>query len=205
MTFLQVILRGISGVGKSTIRRMISDFFVSKGVTVVILSKDDIREESARNFGTTYTYSPKAEAMTSYIYTSRLNALFSCIRDNEFKDCVLICDNTHVNLRQLAESGLAIPPHEVPLLMEPNRPYARALIEVGSEESVSAKEYAVGNFIISRQRTEMAESKEILHEWCCDKGIPMFYIGARKAIEDGLGDLLDQLFTMHLVKIEDKI
>ena len=60
--FLHIILRGISGVGKTTLRNRLVDFFRDHGVLVVVFSKDNIRKEIKRLMGIPqYTYTPEQE------------------------------------------------------------------------------------------------------------------------------------------------
>ena len=41
---LQIVLRGISGVGKTTLRKLLTAIFLQKGYKVVVESKDEIRQ-----------------------------------------------------------------------------------------------------------------------------------------------------------------
>ena len=72
---LQIVLRGISGVGKTTLRKLLTAIFLQKGYKVVVESKDEIRQEVARSRKMPYSYSNEEERMVSFLYSSRVHAL----------------------------------------------------------------------------------------------------------------------------------
>lgn len=186
---LQIVLRGISGVGKSTLRKLLTAAFLRKGFKVVVQSKDDIRKEVERSHNSPYNYTEEEERLTSWLYTSRVHALLHPFKpENEFADCILICDNTHVNLKQLRESEFCIPDSDFIY-------YKRVLIEVGTFDSLSSKEHKYPA-LIQRQRTQLIDSAVPLHNWCKIHYIPQFWINDHTAIEDGVADLVSDLIEI---------
>lgn len=186
---LQIVLRGISGVGKTTLRRLLTAAFLQKGYKVIIECKDEIRKEVERSRGTPYSYTPEEEQMVSYLYSSRIHALLHPFNpDGPFANAIVICDNTHVNLKQLRESQFCIPEND-PVT------YKRALIEVGSYDSLSSKNSIYPN-IIGRQRVQWVDSSVPLHNWCQVHFVPQFWLGDHSAIEDGVYDIVEGLLDI---------
>ena len=186
---LQIVLRGISGVGKTTLRKLLTTAFLQKGYKVIVESKDEIRKEVSRNRGLPYTYSDEEEQMTSFLYKTRVHALLNPFKnDGPFQNAILICDNTHVNLKQLKESEFCF---EDSTLLS----YRRALIEVGSYDSLSSKQNLFPK-IIGRQRVQLVDSAVPLHNWCKIHYVPQFWINDHSAIEDGISELVEQLLDI---------
>ena len=186
---LQIVLRGISGVGKTTLRKLLTTAFLQRGYKVVVESKDEIRREVARSRGLPYTYSNEEERMVSFLYSSRVHALLHPhISDGPFQNAILICDNTHVNLKQLRESEFCI--DDSSLLN-----YKRALIEVGTFDSVSSKSHQYPK-IVGRQRIQLVDSAVPLHNWCQIHYVPQFWINDHTAIEDGVCDIVNELLDI---------
>lgn len=181
---LQIVLRGISGVGKTTLREMLASAFISRKIPVIIQSKDEIRQEISRSRGEPYTFTAANERLASWIYTSRIHALLHPFTETSFSDCVLICDNTHVNPKQLHESEWLTDEYD------PN--IKRALIEIGDPRSRSSKEHTSPE-VIERQRSEMMHSNLELHNWCQAHYIPQHWLPDHSALEDGIKELVEQL------------
>ena len=186
---LQIVLRGISGVGKTTLRKLLTTAFIQRGYKVVVESKDEIRREVARSRELPYTYSVEEERMVSFLYSSRVHALLHPhTNDGPFQNAILICDNTHVNMKQLRESELCI--DDSSLLN-----YKRVLIEVGTFDSVSSKAHQYPK-IVDRQRVQLVDSAVPLHNWCQIHYVPQFWINDHTAIEDGIYDLVEELLDI---------
>ena len=181
---LQVVLRGISGVGKTTLRKMLATAFISRQIPTTIQSKDEIREEIARTTGIPYQFSEQNERIASYVYSSRVHALLHPSNKTSFSKCVLICDNTHVNPKQLRESEF--------LTEEYNPNVKRVLIEVGNPYSRSTKE-SINPDVVKRQRDEMEKSNVELHNWCRVHYIPEYNICEHSALEGGIREIVEQL------------
>ena len=181
---LQIVLRGISGVGKTTLRKMLVKAFLSQNIPVIVQSKDEIRKEVERSRGLPYKFTADNEQLTSWIYSSRIHSLIHPFTKTSFANCVLICDNTHVNSKQL---------HESEWLTDEYLPnVTRVLIEIGDSYSKSSKEELFGD-IVARQRKEMEKSNLELHNWCQTHYIPQYWIPGHSALEDGIQDLFQQL------------
>ena len=186
---LQIVLRGISGVGKTTLRKLLASAFLKKGYKVIVESKDEIRKEVARSRGRSYTYSQEEESMVSFLYSSRVHALLHPYTpDGPFQNAILICDNTHVNMKQLRESEFCV--DDSSLLN-----YKRALIEVGTYDSMSSKAYSDPK-VVGRQRLQLVDSAVPLHNWCQVHYVPQFWINDHTAIEDGIYDLVEELLDV---------
>ena len=186
---LQIVLRGISGVGKTTLRKLLTAIFLQKGYKVIIESKDEIRQEVARSRKIPYSYSNDEEKMVSFLYSSRVHALLHPFTPNgPFNNAILICDNTHVNMNQLKESEFCLDDSSV-------LTYKRVLIEVGTYNSMSSKEYRYPK-IIGRQRLQLLHSDIALHNWCQAHYVPQFWIDDHTAIEDGVHELVESLLDI---------
>ena len=186
---LQIVLRGISGVGKTTLRKLLTAIFLQKGYKVVVESKDEIRQEVARSRKIPYSYSSEEERMVSFLYSSRVHALLHPFTPNgPFNNAILICDNTHVNIRQLRESEFCVDDSSV-------LTYKRVLIEVGMFSSMSSKSHRYPK-IIARQRMQMVHSDIALHNWCQAHYVAQFWIDDHTAIEDGVHDLVESLLDI---------
>ena len=181
---LQIVLRGISGVGKTTLRKMLATAFISHQIPTTVQSKDEIRREIERTTGLPYQFSEQNEHLASYVYASRVHALLHPSNKTSFSECVLICDNTHVNPKQLRESEFLIDDYN------PN--VKRALIEVGNPDSESTKE-SLNPDVIKRQRAQMEKSSVELHNWCKVHYIPEYNLSEHSALEDGIKELVEQL------------
>lgn len=186
---LQIVLRGISGVGKTTLRKLLTTIFLQKGYKVIIESKDEIRQEVARSRKMPYSYTSEEEKMVSFLYSSRVHALLHPYTpDGPFQNAILICDNTHVNMKQLRESEFCLDDNSV-------LTYKRVLIEVGTYNSMSSKEHRYLK-IIDRQRLQLLHSEVALHNWCQVHYVPQFWIDDHTAIEDGVYDLVEELLNI---------
>lgn len=186
---LQIVLRGISGVGKTTLRKLLTAIFLQKGYKVIIESKDEIRQEVARSRKMPYSYTSEEEKMVSFLYSSRVHALLHPYTPNgPFQNAILICDNTHVNMKQLRESEFCLDDSSV-------LTYKRVLIEVGTYNSMSSKEHRYLK-IIDRQRLQLLHSEVALHNWCQVHYVPQFWIDDHTAIEDGIYDLAEELLNI---------
>lgn len=186
---LQIVLRGISGVGKTTLRKLLTTAFLQRGYKVVVECKDEIRREVARSRELPYTYSAEEERMVSFLYSSRVHALLHPhTRDGPFQNAILICDNTHVNMKQLKESEFCIDDNSL-------LNYKRVLIEVGTFDSVSSKSHQYPK-IVGRQRIQLVDSAVPLHNWCQIHYVPQFWINDHTAIEDGIYDIVEELLDI---------
>ena len=197
MVFLHIVLRGISGVGKTTLRNRLVDFFRDHNVLVVVFSKDNIRKEIRRLMGLPqYTYTPDQELICRKIYHSRLYNFLKkpCGR---FADpstlVVVISDCTNCSLDALTDSCFywndSDPDENEKFAFLDRRSGQRIfqiLIEVGNWVSESrACRPLTNKTILMRQGLQLIDSHDIVHEWCFDKrAIPMFSVQPHSTIEN---------------------
>ena len=218
MVFLHIVLRGISGVGKTTLRNRLVDFFRARDVAVVVFSKDNIRKEIKRLMGIPqYTYTPEQELICRKIYHSRLYNFLKkpCGR---FADpstlVVVISDCTNCSLEALNDSCFywddSNPDENDKFAFLDRKSGQRifqVLIEVGNWVSESRASRPLTNkTILMRQGLQLIDSHDIVHEWCFDKrAIPMFSVQPHSTIENPedvreIGELLLHKFLSFRTK-----
>ena len=216
--FLHIVLRGISGVGKTTLRNRLVDFFRDHNVLVVVFSKDNIRKEIKRLMGLPqYTYTPEQELICRKIYHSRLYNFLKkpCGR---FADpsalVVVISDCTNCSLEALNDSCFywndSDPDESAKFSFLDRRSGQRifqVLLEVGNWVSESrASRPFTNKTILMRQGLQLIDSHDIVQEWCFDKrAIPIFSIKPHSSIENPedvkeIGELLLHKFLSARTK-----
>ena len=216
--FLHIVLRGISGVGKTTLRNRLVDFFRDHNVLVVVFSKDNIRKEIKRLMGLPqYTYTPEQELICRKIYHSRLYNFLKkpCGR---FADpsalVVVISDCTNCSLEALNDSCFywndSDPDESAKFSFLDRRSGQRifqVLLEVGNWVSESrASRPFTNKTILMRQGLQLIDSHDIVQEWCFDKrAIPMFSVQPHSTIENPedvkeIGELLLHKFLSARTK-----
>ena len=218
MVFLHIVLRGISGVGKTTLRNRLVDFFRARDVAVVVFSKDNIRKEIKRLMGLQqYTYTPEQELICRKIYHSRLYNFLKkpCGR---FADpsalVVVISDCTNCSLEALNDSCFywndSDPDENSKFTFLDRKSGQRifqVLLEVGNWVSESRASRPLTNkTILMRQGLQLIDSHDIVQEWCFDKrAIPMFSVQPHSSIENPedvreIGELLLHKFLFARTK-----
>ena len=202
MVFLHIVLRGISGVGKTTLRNRLVEFFRNRGIQTVIFSKDNIRKELKRILGVPYSYTPHQEKLCETIYHSRL---YNFLKKpygkfvNPAIPCVIISDCTNCSLKALRDSCFYWLEEEDEEYSEILRNTKQALIEIGNYLSASrTKRPGTTQIILMRQALSLVDSEADVKDWVLNKrNIPLFYVPAYSTLEngvDGLGeDLLNYL------------
>lgn len=216
--FLHIVLRGISGVGKTTLRNRLVDFFRDRDIAVVVFSKDNIRKEIKRLMGLPqYTYTPDQELICRKIYHSRLYNFLKkpCGR---FADpatpVVVISDCTNCSLEALTDSCFywndADPEKSTKFAFLDRKSGQRifqVLLEVGNWVSESrACRPMTNKTILLRQGLQLIDSHDIVQEWCFDKrAIPIFSIKPHSSIENPedvreIGELLLHKFLSARTK-----
>ena len=218
MVFLHIVLRGISGVGKTTLRNRLVDFFRARDVAVVVFSKDNIRKEIKRLMGIPqYTYTPEQELICRKIYHSRLYNFLKkpCGR---FADpstlVVVISDCTNCSLEALTDSCFYWNDSD----HDENAKFAfldrksgqrifQILIEVGNWVSESRASRPLTNkTILMRQGLQLIDSHDIVIEWAFEKRAHLiFYFQPHSAIENPedvreIGELLLHKFLSFRTK-----
>ena len=213
MVFLHIVLRGISGVGKTTLRNRLVDFFRDHGVLVVVFSKDNIRKEIKRLMGLPqYTYTPDQELICRKIYHSRLYNFLKkpCGR---FADpaapVVIISDCTNCSLEALNDSCFywddSNPDENKKfefLDRKSGQRIVQILIEVGNWVSESRASRPLTNkTILMRQGLQLIDSCDIVHEWAFEKRAHLiFYFQPHSAIENpnDVKEIGETLFSKFL-------
>ena len=213
MVFLHIVFRGISGVGKTTLRNRLVDFFRDRGVSVVVFSKDNIRKEIKRLMGLPqYTYTPDQELICRKIYHSRLYNFLKkpCGR---FADpaapVVVISDCTNCSLEALNDSCFywddSNPDENKKfefLDRKSGQRIVQILIEVGNWVSESRSCRPLTNkTILMRQGLQLIDSCDIVHEWAFEKRAHLiFYFQPHSAIENpnDVKEIGETLFSKFL-------
>ena len=213
MVFLHIVFRGISGVGKTTLRNRLVDFFRDRGVSVVVFSKDNIRKEIRRLMGIPqYTYTPDQELICRKIYHSRLYNFLKkpCGR---FADpaapVVVISDCTNCSLEALNDSCFywddSNPDENKKfefLDRKSGQRIVQILIEVGNWVSESRSCRPLTNkTILMRQGLQLIDSCDIVHEWAFEKRAHLiFYFQPHSAIENpnDVKEIGETLFSKFL-------
>ena len=213
MVFLHIVLRGISGVGKTTLRNRLVDFFRARDVAVVVFSKDNIRKEIKRLMGLPqYTYTPDQELICRKIYHSRLYNFLKkpCGR---FADpsalVVVISDCTNCSLEALTDSCFywndSDPDENEKFAFLDRKSGQRifqVLIEVGNWVSESrACRPLTNKTILMRQGLQLIDSHDIVHEWAFEKRAHLiFYFQPHSAIENpnDVKEIGETLFSKFL-------
>ena len=197
MVFLHIVLRGISGVGKTTLRNRLVDFYREHGVEVVVFSKDNIRKEIKGMLKIPqYTYAPEQEMLCRKIYRTRLYNFLKkpCGKfADPTKPVVIISDCTNCSLEALNDSCFywdETDPDENARFefldrWSGQRIY-QVLFTVGNWESESRSCRPLTNkTILDRQRQQMNDSAKILADWVTLKRpSSIFHIGPHSAAEN---------------------
>lgn len=199
MVFLHIVLRGISGVGKTTLRNRLVEFFRAHGIQTVIFSKDNIRKELKRILGVPYSYTPHQEKLCETIYHSRLYNFLKkpC---GKFADpkipTVLISDCTNCTLKALRDSCFYWLEEEDEEYFEILRNTKQVLIEIGNYLSTSrTKRPKTTQLILMRQALSLVESEADVKDWALRRKIPMFYVPAYSTLENGVEELGENLLN----------
>ena len=197
MVFLHIVLRGISGVGKTTLRNRLVDFYHDRGVEVVVFSKDNIRKEIKGMLKIPqYTYTPEQEMLCRKIYRSRLYNFLKkpCGKfADPAKPVVIISDCTNCSLEALNDSCFYWDD------TDPDENARFEFLERWSGQRIYQVLFSVGNWesesrscrpltnktILDRQRQQMKDSGKIVSEWVLFKRhLSDFYIDPHSAAEN---------------------
>lgn len=141
-----LVLRGISGVGKTVLRKLLVGVLEKLGKKVQVVSKDEYRRFLEEREG--YHYSPSEEISVSRWYRREYKE-----QANRKDLNYIICDNTH-----LRESELSIP------CTPTGRVSKIVIIEVGGHNSPTRS--LIPFDVIQRQRKEMYEDRHALFIAC---------------------------------------
>lgn len=141
-----LVLRGISGVGKTVLRKLLVKVLEKLGKKVKVISKDEYRRFLDEREG--YHYTPSEEINTSRWYRREYKE-----QANRKDLNYIICDNTH-----LRESELSIP------CTPTGRVSKIVIIDIGSYDAPTRS--LIPNDIIQRQRKELYENRHALFIAC---------------------------------------
>ena len=197
MVFLHIVLRGISGVGKTTLRNRLVDFYRDHGVEVVVFSKDNIRKEIKGMLKIPqYTYAPEQEMLCRKIYRTRLYNFLKkpCGKfADPAKPVVIISDCTNCSLEALNDSCFYWDE------TDPDENARFAFLDRWSGQRIYQVLFGVGHWdsesrscrpltnktILDRQRQQMKDSTEIVADWVILKRpCSHFYIDPHSAAEN---------------------
>lgn len=197
MVFLHLVLRGISGVGKTTLRNRLVDFYRDHGVEVVVFSKDNIRKEIKGMLKIPqYTYAPEQEMLCRKIYRTRLYNFLKkpCGKfADPAKPVVIISDCTNCSLEALNDSCFYwddTDPDENARFEFLDRwsgqRIFQVILTVGNWESESRSCRPLTNkAILDRQRQQMKDSAKTLAGWIVLKRpTSCFHIGPHSAADN---------------------
>ena len=213
MVFLHIVFRGISGVGKTTLRNLLVDFFRARDVAVVVFSKDNIRKEIKGMLKIPqYTYTPEQEMLCRNIYRSRLYNFLKkpCGKfADPAKPVVIISDCTNCSLEALNDSCFywddSNPDENKKfefLDRKSGQRIVQILIEVGNWVSESRSCRPLTNkTILMRQGLQLIDSCDIVHEWAFEKRAHLiFYFQPHSAIENpnDVKEIGETLFSKFL-------
>ena len=198
MVFLHIVLRGISGVGKTTLRNRLVEFFRARGIQTVIFSKDNIRKELKRILGVPYIYTPQQETLCETLYHSRLYNFLKkpC---GKFADStipfVLISDCTNCSLNALRNSCFYWLEEEDEEYLDLLRNTKQVLIEIGNYLSISrTKRPGTTQIILMRQALSLVDSEATVQDWSINKrNIPILHVPANSVLENGVEELGEDL------------
>ena len=141
-----LVLRGISGVGKTVLRKLLVKVLEKIGKKVQVISKDEYRRFLDEREG--YHYTPSEEMKVTRWYRKEYKE-----QANRKDLNYIICDNTHVR-----ESELAIP-------CTPTGHVSKiVIIEVGGYNSATRS--LIPREVIQRQRRELYEDRNSLFIAC---------------------------------------
>ena len=134
-----LVLRGISGVGKTVLTKLLRLALESLGKKYKIISKDSYRRYLSER--ESYSYTKEEEENTTKWYMKE----FERAAKKDDLDYI-ICDNTHVRQKEL----------QIPCIPQGNISKI-VVIEVGTP--LSPTDSKIGDDVIKRQRKEMQESE----------------------------------------------
>lgn len=171
------ILRGISGVGKTFIRKALVKACEAMNKDCKVISKDDYRRYLDKAGG--YHYTPKEESGVTNWYTNQMHAMTYKGYFHDYKPDLLILDNTHVR-----SSELMIP------FIHSQRISKYVLINVGNAMSKTYSE--IGDDIIQRQRDQMLESDKLVMELARSGAVQVINIPERFAKQEMIDDIVKE-------------
>lgn len=173
---LNIVLRGLSGVGKSMLRQMLYLALRKLGKKVGIISKDEHRLKCVD-----YSYSPMEEQETSEWYRNKWIEL-SARKDVD----VTIIDCTNVRRSELLTTLVC--------RGDPERKIINVLIQIGDFMSDVPRKPRIPKDVIDRMREEMHNSDSTIDELIENGRLKvMLSVEPMTAAENGVQDIINEL------------
>lgn len=186
MVVLHLIMRGISGVGKSTLMNKLIEQFelentrANTNFPIYLVSKDIIRKLTETMNEKPYKYTPEEEQDVLNTYAKQVSNSLKTIqivtelerqRSAPFEaPGVLISDNTHTTMDSLRKSQFVWDWTENEEKKKELADVVQVILQVGDENSPSQSTAPLmNNEILNRQRKELAESalplQQFIKKW----------------------------------------
>lgn len=175
---LVLVLRGITGVGKSFLRKMLKLGLEKMGKKVGVINKDNYRRFLDEREG--YHYTQEEERRVSEWYRTTWENMSA----NTFYD-VIICDNTNVRSSEIS----------IPLFMRDpigGRKIKTVIIQIGDPDS--STESTVPKHIIERMRQDMKVSEKVVDDALARGDATLIELPPKSAIETGVSDLIQECY-----------
>lgn len=171
------ILRGISGVGKTFVRKALVKACEAMNKDCKVISKDDYRRYLDVREG--YHYTQREEKGVTNWYINQMHVYTYKGHFHDYKPDLLICDNTHVR-----SSELMIP------FIHSQRISKYVIINVGTAMSTTYSE--IGDDVIQRQRDQMLDSDKLVTELAKSGTVQVINIPERFAKQDLVDEIVKE-------------
>ena len=175
---LVLVLRGISGVGKSFLRKMLKLGLEKMGKKVGVINKDTYRKFLEEREG--YHYTSEEERRVSEWYRQRWEEMSA----NTFYD-VIICDNTNVRSSEIS----------IPLFMRDpfaGRKMKTVIIQIGDPDSHT--DTTIPKHIVERMRSDMKNSEVVVDDALARGDATLIEIPPKSAIESRVQNLIEECY-----------
>lgn len=177
---VNIILRGISGVGKSFLRRMLVYALEKMGKRVHVISKDFMRLMVMDSVGS-YKYTKEEEDDMSRRYR---NEWLRVSADDSFD--VVIVDNTNVKKTEFLTT--------LTCRGDPNRVVHNVVIQIGDALSNVPRKQGIPQSVIDRMRADMANSDSTVDEYLASGKINcLITCEPKTTIEQGVQGIIDEI------------
>lgn len=172
MGILSIVLRGISGVGKSVLTHCLEHAIEKLGKKVAVISKDEYRRYLDEREGYHYTKEEERKVTEWYRETYRQTAKRD---DLDY----IICDNTHTRDEEIL----------IPCTPTGN---VEKIVVVFVGTHASKTNSKVGDEVIERQRNELEESTPLMISLYTRGDIEWFDVPPRQGNDDMARELISE-------------